>query len=72
MTNFYNSIEFDGARPVDVSHIHGLPFPLSQDQMRIYTKFSPVNGAPWISSYTGDNFAAKFLDDFIKDQIAAK
>ena len=71
MSKWYGSINFQNANSVDVSQLNGFPFPISQDGSRVSFEFQPNNGSPWISSYGNDNFTAKYLEDFIKDQLAS-
>jgi hypothetical protein len=71
MQKWYTSPTFSDTPRVDVSHFQG-PFPLSPDGDRVTVQFSdPTLGSPWFSVYKASDFSPKFIDDFLRDQIAA-
>ena len=72
MQKWYTSPTFSDSPKVDIHSISGFPFPLSPDGDRVTVQFGdPLQGSPWFSIYKGTDFSAQFLDDFIRDQIAA-
>ncbi|KDR74296.1 hypothetical protein GALMADRAFT_250083 [Galerina marginata CBS 339.88] len=71
MHKWYTSPTFADSPRVDVNNFRG-PFPLSPDGDRVTVQFGDWSlGSPWFSMYKDADFSPKFIDDFLRDQIAA-
>lgn len=71
MKKWYTSPTFSDTPRVDVNAFRG-PFALSPDGDRVTVQFGDSTlGSPWFSVYKASSFSPIFIDDFLRDQIAA-